>query len=99
MFQVIARNADTVTVIFLQGSTTEAPGTIQTWTQDFYRFIGCTVSEFIQLDDTVTPFIDGSHVPVVPARKAKCHDFAGGWNGFSFYADSKGQLYAVKNAR
>lgn len=44
---------------------------------------------------TTTDYVDGSIVPVVAARKAKCHNFEGGWNGFSFYTDSKGGMYAV----
>jgi hypothetical protein len=95
MFQVIARTDTEVTVIFLEGSP--SPGQIRTWTQAEYRQIGVTVTEFIPAEG-FTPFIDGSVVPVVAARKAKCHDFAGGWNGYSFYTDSKGGLYAVKNA-
>lgn len=96
MFQVIARNATQVTVIFLADTDDYPKGRIVTWSQAEYRIIGCTVTEFVPTMDTTTvPFIDGNHVPVVPARKAKCHDFAGGWNGYSFYADSKGALYAV----
>jgi hypothetical protein len=54
-------------------------------------------NEFVP-DATTTQYVDGSTVPVVAARKAKCHNFEGGWNGYSFYTDSKGGLYAVKNA-
>lgn len=45
--------------------------------------------------DSATFFIDGTLVPVLPTRKAKCHNFCGGWNGFSFYTDSKGAMYAI----
>lgn len=31
----------------------------------------------------------------VRAKAAKCHRFCGGWNGFSFFEDSKGTEYAV----
>lgn len=33
----------------------------------------------------------------IRSSHAKCHNFEGGWNGFSFYTDSKGVLYATKN--
>lgn len=94
MFQVIARTDAEVTVIFLKPSP--AAGCIATWSQADYRQIGCNVTEFIP-DAGYTPYIDGSLVPV-KATHAKCHNFEGGWNGFSFYTSSQGVLYAVKNA-
>lgn len=91
MFQVIARNATEVTVIFLEGCP--AAGQVRTWSQAEYRTIGTTVTEFVP-DAGWTPFITGQMVPI-KASHAKCHNFDGGWNGFSFYTDSKGARYAV----
>lgn len=43
-----------------------------------------------------TQYITGETVEI-RASHAKCHNFEGGWNGFNFYTDSKGVLYAVKS--
>lgn len=43
-----------------------------------------------------TQYITGQAVEI-RASHAKCHNFEGGWNGFNFYTDSKGVLYAVRS--